>query len=134
MDKKIFSFNLPNSLKKYLKNTSRESHMTITQYIVQLINDDKESKKGRFSKQLQNNPIANEDFLKQMNIKKFESGRKIKIGDYVLYGMLELPNKTTEKNRLIMKLITFHLDEFNNKYILSKFDNKTQDIPTLVKI
>jgi len=134
MSKKLFSFNLPDSLKKYLKNTSKENHITISQYIVDLIKNDENSKKGRLASQLKYNSLVDENCLKQMNKKCFESGRKIKIGDYVLYGFLVTSPPSTLSNRMTLKLISFHIEEFNSVYMLSKYDNTTQNIPTLKKI
>ena len=40
-DASLFHFNLPNELKKYLEQKSTENFMTISQYIVNIISDDR---------------------------------------------------------------------------------------------
>ncbi len=125
METKLFNFNLPVELKDYLNQASEHSFTNVSQYIINLIAEDKKIKQARLSTQvLISNPLTNE--ILEKTSRTYESGRKKKIGDYVVFGLLELDENNA-------KLIQFHPDELGTTYKLSDRDKPNNKLPFLIK-
>ena len=73
-------------------------------------------------KQLESNKVVNEENLKLITNKNFSSGRKIKVGDVILYGLAENDDKN-------LTLTSFHKDEIDVLYSVES--PRTGELPIL---
>lgn len=124
---KLFNLKLPSTLKLYLKKASSESHKSMGQYIIDLIIKDINTSEYRLAKQLEKNePVKNIEVLSNP---RYSSDRLIEVGDFVMYGFLELDSSGEN-----IELINFHIDEYGQIYRLSAFDDIDSPLPRLVKV
>ena len=101
--------------------------------------------KDSFSKQLKGNEIVTEEIFKKIKTKEYHSGRKVKIGDRMLFAFLnddvniepveyldEPLSKDIETPEIKITLIIIHEDEIDN-YVLNE-NRKISGIPEDVPI
>jgi len=77
-------------------------------------------------KQLENNVPVDKDNIEKIKTKSFSSGREVKIGDIILYGMVREEEKIT--------LTSFHKDEIDTLYEVLESNLNDGFLPELKKI
>ena len=85
--------------------------------------------KQHFKKQIEENSKATEEVLNGFNNKTYHSGREIKVGDTVLFGLVE-ENYDVEKDEIKVSLLMLHEDELD-LYELSERHHPNQFVPLL---
>lgn len=78
----------------------------------------------RIQKQVEGATQLTEETLKSLESKYFSSGKERKVGDFLLFGVLE-------KSPSSLELVTFNLEEYNTIYCLSENDDDTKLFPRL---
>lgn len=68
---------------------------------------------------MKNQPVVTEENFKLLKSKKYDSGKKIKIGDTIGFGLMK---KESPENEILYKLFTFHIDEIGKKYVFDTYD------------
>lgn len=124
METKLFNFNLPTDLKKYLDQVSKSNYTTISQYIITMIVND--MKNNRLVNQITEAKPLIEESLSTLS-GTYTSGRKMNIGDKVLFGSMDVNENT-------IKIVSFHQDEINKLYHFSDKDRVRNKIPHLILI
>lgn len=77
-------------------------------------------------KQLENNVPVDKDNIEKIKTKSFSSGREVKIGDKILYGMVREGETIT--------LTSFHKDEIDTLYIVLEPISNNNFLPEIMKI
>ena len=87
-----------------------------------------------FNKQMNplRNSLVSEEIYETLNRKTYSSGRKIEMGDNVLYGILE----TKKDENITYTLCTLHQDELGDIYDTNGYLDADKDklFPILIKI
>jgi len=84
------------------------------------------------NKQLENNKVLDTELLGTLKSKTFYSGREMKVGDQILFGLLPTYIPNTNPQEIDYKLVTFHKDEINTIYEITENGNGT--IPVLKQL
>lgn len=85
--------------------------------------------KQYFEQQFEENSKVTEEVLNGFNNKTYHSGREIKVGDTVLFGLVE-ENYDVEKDEVKMSLLMLHEDDLD-QYELSDSYHPNQYVPLL---
>lgn len=80
-----------------------------------------------FKKQLETNKPVTEKLLSELKIKKYHSGENIKVGDIVLYAMLN--NGLNKNNIYNLELATLNKNQFDLYCVDEKITNT--ELPTI---
>jgi hypothetical protein len=85
--------------------------------------------KQYFKQQFEENRKATEEIIYGFDNKTYHSGREIKVGDTVLFGLVETSHNQ-ESNEISMSLIMLHEDDLD-QYELSDRYHPNQFVPLL---
>ena len=85
--------------------------------------------KQYFEQQFEENSKVTEEVLNGFNNKTYHSGREIKVGDTVLFGLVE-ENYDVEKDEIKVSLLMLHEDDLD-QYELSERHHPNQFVPLL---
>ena len=85
--------------------------------------------KQYFEQQFEENSKVTEEVLNGFNNKTYHSGREIKVGDTVLFGLVE-ENYNAEKDEIKVSLLMLHEDDLD-QYELSERHHPNQFVPLL---
>lgn len=113
-------------LKNITKNFCKKNNTTISKLLVSYLKNiiPNSNEYLIYINQWNNTKPLTKETLNLFTIKKYESGRKLKIGDRVLFGFF----KRTDK----IVFDSFHLDELNDIYDL-KENPIAKNFPYLIK-
>jgi hypothetical protein len=88
-----------------------------------------------FKTQIEKNVVVTEELLNNLNVKQYNNGEEIKVGDKILYALLQnrnLGEKIDDNDLLTLTVIVLKEEHFDLYTYDERMQDKTTSIPTII--